>query len=138
MVSAAQLTPAAFPEFYVGNHPLFSEQSFDALQQLYDAQPRIPAPAAASASAISSPSEMRAAPSRPIPTFGRFSTPRTVPGFDINGNGFVGVPSAARGTTAPNAAQAADAAAALTQGDDLSETVAYADLASPTAPSLRL
>jgi hypothetical protein len=134
VVTATQLTLAAFPEFNLGGRQLFFEQSFTTLQTKWNAQ-------------VANPFTRRnigLGYQLALRNAGGTFTPDThiwailyawrVPGFDINGNGFIGVPSAARGTTAAREGVSTNAAVALSPDGTVTQAAPYADLARPNAP----
>lgn len=133
VVSATVLTATAFPEFHLGGRNLFYEQSFTTLETTWNAQ-------------VANPFTRRGIGmgyQLALRTAGGTFTPDAhiwailyawrVPGFDINGNGFIGVPSAARGSTAANTTQRVNAAVALNRTGTVTQDAPYADLANPTA-----
>jgi len=135
VIGEAQLTKAAFPEFWVGDHKLFREQSFDTLQQTWTAQRSEPY----RRRGLGLGYQLVLRPSGatnflPDNRVWAILYAWRVPGFDINGNGFVGVPSAAQGTTAANATQPTNAAVALTGSDELTQEATYAEVGSPRTP----
>lgn len=121
IVRAADITPAAFPEFWVNGRALFREQSFADIQAAFAAAPA-PGRYAIRGLGLGYQTVLRPAnltnfiPDRRV---WAILYAWRVPGFDIDGNGFTGVPSGARGTTAANPANRDLAAVAISAATGL-------------------